>query len=294
MDRLRAFSAHWLGRAEERLNALLPHPDVHPRVLHEAMRYAVLGGGKRSRPLIAVAAAVAAGGDEAAAARALDAGCAIELIHAYSLVHDDLPSMDNDVLRRGRLTCHKAFGEAIALLAGDALQALAFGVLARALPERAAEAVAALAAASGSEGMAGGQALDLEAEGHPSDADLLNRIVDWKTAALIAAACRLGGFAAGADAAVLEALSRYGSALGKMYQAKDDILDVTGTAKQIGKTPGKDKQAGKLTFVAVHGLEGADAIVHRLGADAKEAILPFGKEALYLRLMADALMDRRS
>jgi len=110
----------------------------------------------------------------------------------------------------------------------------------------------------------------------------------------IAATCRLGGFAAGADAGVLDALERYGLALGKMYQAKDDILDVTGTAKQIGKTPGKDKQAGKLTFVAVHGLEGADAIVHRLGADAKEAILPFGKEALYLRLMADALMERQS
>lgn len=292
MDRLMKFLEEVGKATDERLAALLPHSDQRPESLHEAMRYAVLGGGKRLRPIMTVAAYLAAGGDERS--NAVDAGCAVELIHAYSLAHDDLPAMDNDVMRRNRLTCHKAFGEATAILAGDALQALAFEVLARAAGDRAAAAVAELAHASGSMGMVGGQTLDLEGEGKEQNLEEIERIDRWKTGALITCCCRLGGIFAGADAQTLKSLSDYGRSIGVMYQICDDLLDRTASQDQMGKAVGKDESKGKLTYPAALGMEGARALAEEKSGEAQHAIHELGKGALYLRLLADYLLDRAS
>ncbi|OYV99746.1 MAG: hypothetical protein B7Z61_14105, partial [Acidobacteria bacterium 37-71-11] len=247
-----------------------------PARLHEAMRYAVFGGGKRVRPVLARAACRAAGGDPEVA---LEAASALEMVHTYSLIHDDLPALDDDTLRRGRATVHVAFDEALALLAGDALLTEAFAVLGRfpagdGFAGRRAEACRMVAEAIGSRGMVGGQVEDLEATGGAPDGARLERIHGAKTGALIGAAVELGALLAGADDARRQTFAGFGRRLGLLFQIADDILDVTGTAASLGKSPGKDAAAGKLTYPAVWGLDAArkelDALAGSLVREAEE------------------------
>lgn len=259
------------------------------------MRYAVLGGGKRLRPALVYMAGSALG----APLDALDAAAvAVEIIHAYSLVHDDLPAMDDDDLRRGRPTCHVAFGEAMAILAGDALQALAFEVLAadsRHAPAIHVQMLRTLAAACGSHGMAGGQALDLAAIGKSLAPDALDRMHEYKTGALIRACVRLGALASGcADAALLGALDRYGHAIGLAFQIRDDILDVEGDSDVIGKTAGKDAADAKPTYPAVLGMKASRARLAQLTRDAIAALAPLGERAKELLELARYVAERES
>jgi farnesyl diphosphate synthase len=261
------------------------------------MRYAVLGGGKRLRPLLVYAA----GQTLAAPLARLDApAAAVEIIHAYSLVHDDLPSMDDDSLRRGRPTCHVVFGEAMAILAGDALQALAFDVLAhdRALDvdaETRVEMLRALAVACGSHGMAGGQAFDLAAVGQRLSASELERMHVHKTGALIRASVRLGALAAGCrDAPTLDALERYGHAIGLAFQIRDDLLDIEADTEQLGKTAGKDVAVAKPTYPSIIGAEASRAELRVLTSDALAAIEPLGARAKPLRDLARFVAERSS
>jgi len=284
-----------IQRAEQALDRSLPPAEHSPTELHRAMRYAVLGGGKRLRPLLVYAAAHALGEDGAQ----LDtAACAVELIHAYSLVHDDLPAMDNDALRRGRPTCHIVFGEAMAILAGDALQALAFALLAG-QPADTTEAVTrmamlrALGQACGAEGMAGGQALDLAAVGRPLTLAELEHMHACKTGALIRASVQLGALAAGADAATLQALDDYAHAVGLAFQVRDDILDVQGEAAVIGKTAGKDAAAAKPTFPSIIGIDASCARLAELTDAALAAISPLGAHGVLLQELALYAAHRR-
>ena len=255
----------WRRRVETHLESLLPAASEHSARLQAAMRHAVLGGGKRLRPLLVHAAGHAVGADESL----LDApAAAIELVHAFSLVHDDLPAMDDDALRRGRPTVHVAFDEATAILAGDALQALAFEVLAVA-PGDAAVRVAwlrELAVATGAAGMCGGQALDMAATGHHLPLRALEHLHALKTGALIRCAVRLGALANADDGRVPAALDDYASALGLAFQIRDDLLDIEGDTAALGKTAGKDQAQAKSTYPAVLGLDGARAA---LAAQAK-------------------------
>ncbi len=259
------------------------------------MRYAVLGGGKRLRPLLVYAAAQALGVDSPL----LDSpACAVELIHAYSLVHDDLPAMDDDAMRRGRPTCHIVFGEAMAILAGDALQALAFELLAddRAGPIDPATRVAmlrTLGRACGAEGMAGGQALDLAAVGQRLSLAELEHMHTCKTGALIRASVQLGALLAGADTSTLNVLEAYGHAMGLAFQVRDDILDVEGESAVIGKTAGKDAAADKPTFPSIIGLDASHARLAELTGVALDAIAPWGDRASLLRELALYSANRR-
>ena len=273
-----------VGRADDALARVLPGEDLPPTDLHKAMRYAVLGGGKRLRPLLVYAAGHALGCD----GTVLDApACAVEVIHAYSLVHDDLPAMDDDDLRRGRPTCHVVFGEAMAILAGDALQALAFEILATSEgdddPRQRIAMLRTLGAACGAEGMAGGQAFDLSAVGRRLSLDELERMHAYKTGALIRASVRLGALAAGCrDDALLERLDRYAHAVGLAFQVRDDILDVEGESAVIGKTAGKDAAADKPTFPSIIGLDASRARLQALVGDALDAIAPLGERGEWL------------
>jgi farnesyl diphosphate synthase len=266
--------------------------------LNEAMRYAVLDGGKRLRPLLALAACEAVGGQPQAALRA---ACAVELIHAYSLVHDDMPCMDNDMLRRGKPTVHVQFGEAQALLAGDALQALAFELL---TPTDGSVDVATqaklcrmLAQAAGGQGMAGGQAIDLASVGLPLDSTQLHEMHRLKTGALLKASVLMGAQCGKPNAAVLNALAEYGSAIGLAFQVVDDILDVTADSATLGKTAGKDAAQDKPTFVSLMGLEASKDYARQLLAqalkslDTVEVTHPQGTAAL--RALADMLVNRQ-
>ena len=286
-----------IQRAEQALAHHLPPADHSPAELHRAMRYAVLGGGKRLRPLLVYAAADLLG----ERGPSLDAAaCAVELIHAYSLVHDDLPAMDDDALRRGRPTCHVMFGEAMAILAGDALQALAFELLADECAGRLDPAVRiamlhALGRACGAEGMAGGQALDLAAVGQSLSLTALEHMHACKTGALIRASVQLGALAAGAqDDGVLKALDDYASAVGLAFQIRDDILDVEGEAAVIGKTVGKDAAAAKPTFPSIIGLDASRIRLAGLTEAALGAIAPWGESAALLRELAHYSANRRN
>jgi len=288
-----AFLAASATRCEAALHRALPGESVPPARLHRAMRYAVFAGGKRLRPALVEAAALACSSASSADARVDAAMAAVELLHTYTLVHDDLPAMDDDDLRRGRPTCHKAFDEATAILAGDALQCAAFATL---VP-LGVEAVRCLAAAAGSQGVVGGQQDDLDAEGRPvtasvADQQLLERIHLGKTAALIRASCELGCLAVDGDHATRRALAAYGEAIGLAFQIADDVLDATATAAALGKTPGKDAAQGKLTYVAVFGLDRARAEADRRLAEALAAIVGLGERAAALRDLAVFVVQR--
>ncbi|UXJ53685.1 (2E,6E)-farnesyl diphosphate synthase [Pseudomonas citronellolis] len=292
-----AYQARCQARVDAALETLFTPPREDLQRLYQAMRYSVVNGGKRVRPLLAYAACEALGGDPA---RADGAACAVELIHAYSLVHDDLPAMDDDDLRRGQPTTHIAFDEACAILAGDGLQALAFEVLAEArLNPQDAETrlamVTALARAAGSAGMVGGQAIDLEAVGRKIDQAALETMHRHKTGALIEASVRLGALASGqADAERLEALARYAGAIGLAFQVQDDILDVESDTATLGKTQGKDQAHDKPTYPALLGLEAAKAYALALRDQALAALEGFGEGAEPLRELARYIVERRS
>jgi geranylgeranyl pyrophosphate synthase len=289
---LDAFRARCQARIQAILEEILPAPQIEPTKLHEAMRYAVLGGGKRIRPLLCYAAGEALGVSPALLDRP---AAAVEMIHAYSLVHDDLPAMDNDDLRRGRPTCHKAFDEATAILAGDALQTLAFQTLAEATelsPQARIAMVEALAQASGSRGMAGGQALDLAAEGAQLDRVKLEHIHIHKTGALIRAAVRLAILADGPlDADKAERLDRYAKCIGLAFQIQDDVLDVEGKTGDTGKTGGRDQDLKKSTYPSVVGLAESKEMAANLLAEALSAVSVF-PHAEPLRWIVDSLSGR--
>jgi geranylgeranyl diphosphate synthase type II len=259
-------------KVEAGLSAHLPAATTRPAVLHEAMRYAVLAGGKRLRPILCMASCEAAGGKPDAA---LLPGLALEILHTYTLVHDDLPCMDDDDLRRGRPTTHIRFGEANALLAGDALLTLAFEWTAQvpAPPPYAPGQISLeLAIGAGSQGVIGGQVEDLAAEGQPVNANLVDYIHRHKTAALIRSATRMGAVCAGAPPPHLDALSRYGECIGLAFQIADDILNVTSTPEQLGKPVGNDAALKKLTYVAVHGMEKSQAKANAMIEEAIAAL----------------------
>ena len=289
---LRAWSAERLDRVEQALSTWVA-PDA-PAGLGDAMRYAVLDGGKRLRPLLVLAAAAAVGGNMDAAMRA---ACAVELIHAYSLVHDDMPCMDNDMLRRGKPTVHVQYGEAGALLAGDALQALAFELLTPddgSVPE-AMQAVLCrlLARAAGSAGMAGGQAIDLASVGVKLNETQLCEMHRLKTGALLQGSVLMGASCGALTAAEREALSVYGAAIGLAFQVVDDILDVTADSATLGKTAGKDAEQDKPTYVSILGLERSRAYAQELLAQALAALDASGlADTRALRALADMVVNR--
>jgi geranylgeranyl diphosphate synthase type II len=291
---------------EAALDAALPSPESVPPPLHEAMRYSVFAGGKRVRPLLVMASAEAAGGRPEAV---LPTACAVEMIHTYSLIHDDLPSMDDSATRRNRPTCHVTFGEAIAVLAGDALHALAFNVIARnaatAGPVPTVRVIEEIAAAIGTQGMVGGQVLDLLAENRaalvatfgrwPSDRREGVRLIHrWKTGALIRACVRSGAILAGGSSEILRALTAYGEHLGVAFQIIDDVLDEVGETALLGKDTRQDAASDKLTFPSAFGVEESRTIagVHTEGAVA--ALSSMGPEADVLRSLAHALFVRKS
>ncbi|HRQ87244.1 MAG TPA: polyprenyl synthetase family protein [Bacteroidia bacterium] len=276
------------------LDSYLPKAKVRPATIHEAMRYSLFAGGKRLRPVLCLAAAEACGGE---IEPALPPAAAVECIHTYSLIHDDLPCMDDDDLRRGMPTCHVKYGEGIAVLAGDALLTLAFEILAQTRPAPrygVGDFVSELAVASGSRHLIGGQVLDLEGEG--SDVKLtsaqLRYIHESKTAALLTASVRLGAMTANTTPAKLEALSTYGRSLGLAFQVIDDILDVTQTSEKLGKSAGKDEAVAKSTYPALFGLEKSRKEAAKLTRLAHDALKPLGKRSQRLHEIADYLLDR--
>jgi farnesyl diphosphate synthase len=289
----------WIGERqqhfEEVLKQLLPSPQNSPQRLHEAMRYSVLNGGKRVRPLLAYAAGELAGAD---AARVSIAAAAVELIHAYSLVHDDMPCMDDDVLRRGKPTCHVEYDEATALLVGDALQSLAFQLLAEhRLSNDAAgqlQMLKLLAVASGSRGMAGGQAFDLASVGKHLDLSELEFMHIHKTGALIRAAILLGARCGEAlNEVQLEKLDRYGKCIGLAFQVVDDVLDAEADTATLGKTAGKDANNGKPTYVTLLGVSDAKKMAAELHGEARRALAEFGEAAQRLQQLADFIVMRK-
>ena len=274
------------AKTEARMKALLWRETEAPHGLVEAMEYSLMAGGKRLRPALALGAARAAGAEEEVA---LPAACALEMIHTYSLIHDDLPAMDNDDLRRGRPTAHKAFGEATAILAGDALLTLAFEVLAEA---GSAAIVREIAHASGVCGMAGGQFVDLESEGKQLSLEELRGIHRRKTGALIRVAVRAGALAAGAPGPVLAALTAYGEHVGLAFQIADDILDVVGDEAAIGKPVGSDVANEKATYPAILGLAASQRLAREAADAAIDALAGLGEEAAMFRKLANYIVER--
>jgi geranylgeranyl diphosphate synthase type II len=277
------------------LKRLTSDDEIAPPGIREAVQYAVLGNGKRLRPILVLASGRAVGGDEA---DLLPAASALEMIHAFSLIHDDLPALDDDHLRRGRPTLHVEYGEAVAILAGDALLNLAFQTLSR-YPEgdsfatRKIAAIRTVGEAVGLSGMIGGQAMDLEFERKQATGDDIRTIHRLKTGALITAACLAGGILGGASPEDLEHLERYGRALGLAFQITDDILDVEGTAEEIGKSPGKDQRAGKATFPSIWGLERSRQLTSESAAEAAAAVEGLGDRADILLGIAGSIVNRR-
>lgn len=286
-------SAHQI-RFEEKLKQLLPQADIAPQRLHSAMRYSVLEGGKRVRPLLAFAAGEVSG---APIERIEIAAAAVELIHAYSLVHDDMPCMDDDVLRRGKPTCHVEYDEATALLVGDALQSLAFQLLSEhRLSDDAADQlqmVKLLAAASGSRGMAGGQAIDLASVGKQLTLPELEQMHIHKTGALIRAAILLGAHCGNLDQSQLDKLDRYGKCIGLAFQVVDDVLDSEADTATLGKTAGKDADSDKPTYVTLLGVQAAKSMAEELHQQALDALHTFGAPARRLRELADFIVMRK-
>lgn len=269
------------------LDQLLPSETTRPEKLHQAMRYSVFAGGKRLRPILCLAACEASGGT---AEQALHAACALELLHTYTLIHDDLPAMDNDTLRRGRPTCHIAFDEATAILAGDALLTLSFEILAQ-IPDTGSALILELARKTGSCGVIGGQMEDIDGEGKTPDASLVDYIHRNKTAALIQASCVMGGLCAHADTQTLANLTVYGESTGLAFQIIDDLLDESATTEQLGKDAGSDKNKDKMTWQSVHGTEASRQKARELtdAAYAAASRLPAGSR---LKSITEYLLDR--
>ena len=274
------------------LDRYLPKENTRPATIHKAMRYSLFAGGKRLRPILCLAAAESCGGK---IERALPLACAMECIHTYSLVHDDLPSMDNDDFRRGRATCHKVFGDGIAVLAGDALLTIAFEIVSSARSTRRYDMATLLrevAVAAGSQKLIAGQVADLEAEGKRTTRVELRYIHENKTSAMLATSVRLGAMSANADPKQLSAITRFGRALGLAFQVIDDILDVTQTTEKLGKSAGKDIAARKATYPAVIGLEKSRVEAKRLTRNAHHALSVFGAKGETLHALANYLLER--
>jgi len=291
------FSAHLksvAGEVETALSNLLPQPAGHQAVIMEAMRYATLGGGKRLRPFLVVETARMLGGN---LDNAMVVGCALECLHVYSLIHDDLPCMDDDDLRRGKPTVHKAYDEAIAVLAGDGLLTFAFELLASEAahsdPAVRVRLVAELAKAGGHIGMIGGQVVDISVAEGERDEALITELQAMKTGALIDFAARAGGIISGVDAAAVEKLSSYARDMGLAFQIQDDILDIEGDVELMGKAVGKDEDLGKATFVSILGLEGAKDRAKSLGDAAKGHLSPYGNKAQILCDTVDFVLERK-
>ncbi len=292
---LAAYLAAEQKRVEAGIDRLCPPDDQIPSTIHRAMRYSLLAGGKRIRPILCMEAARVICDDVAGIE---PAACSLEMVHTYSLIHDDLPALDNDDFRRGKPTNHKVFGEAMAILAGDALLTLAFITLSR-LGSRPAEVrlrlIAELSAASGTvDGMIGGQVADIEGEGQPPTAELLARIHHAKTGALLRASLRMGAIWAEASEAQLAALTSYGEHIGLAFQIVDDILDVAESSAALGKTAGKDADQGKITFPAVYGMERSREMAEAERSRAQESLAMFGPRAARLREIADMIVSRKS
>jgi geranylgeranyl diphosphate synthase type II len=278
---------------EQWLETLLPAAEDRPTILHRAMRHSIFAGGKRLRPILAIAAAESMGSTPETATHA---ATALECVHTYSLIHDDLPAMDDDDLRRGKPTCHKAFSEADAILAGDALLTFAFECLAHAhtkAPFAPADLVRELAEAAGHAGMIAGQTEDIHSEGAEPGAEQLHYIHTHKTGALIRAAVRMGAICGGASSEQLDALTRYGEAAGLAFQIVDDVLNATSTAEELGKPVGSDVERDKMTFVSLFGLEKAREKADKLVTEAQNSLKPFGKDGEPLRALASYVVTRR-
>lgn len=291
---LAEFFALQQERIRGELDRLVPSEATPPETIHRAMRYSLFAGGKRIRPVLAIAACEAI---RDGVAGVETAACSLELIHTYSLIHDDLPALDNDDLRRGRPTCHKVFGEAMAILAGDALLTLAFQVLAESPFDAAAKSrmIAELSAAAGTVGgMIAGQVHDLEGENQPPSAELLDRIHRAKTGALLRASVRIGALCAGATDAQYATLSAYGTSIGLAFQIVDDLLDVEQPSEKLGKTAGKDAAQHKITFPAVYGIAESRRMADDELRRAHQAVAGFGERGARLREIADLIVHRSS
>jgi len=292
MADLKTYLTERCALVDAALDRFIPSAETKPFTIHKAMRHSVFAGGKRLRPVLCLAAAETCGGSMDAA---MPAACAVECLHTYSLIHDDLPSMDNDDFRRGVPTCHKVYGDGIAVLAGDALQALAFELTAQVpATERycAATLVKELAVTAGSLHLVGGQVADLEGEGKSLQLDDLRFIHEGKTAALLTTSLKLGAMSANASSAHLEAIRKFGMATGLAFQIIDDILDVTQTSEKLGKSAGKDLAAEKSTYPALLGLEGSRAEARRLTQESTDALAIFGDAGLRLKELASHLLAR--
>jgi len=291
----------YLAEAVSEVNAFLdrslPAEDTYPQSVHRAVRYSLFAGGKRLRPVLVLAGAEAVGGRRQ---DAMPAAGALEMIHTYSLIHDDLPAMDDDSLRRGKPTSHVVFGEAIAILAGDALLTQAFHLLASAPVDspdgsnRRLRAIAILAEAAGMGGMVGGQVVDVESEGKPVGAEILDYIHQHKTGALMGAATHIGALLGGGSEESIDRLFGFGREIGLAFQIVDDILDVEGDADTLGKSAGKDQKAGKATYPRLHGIDAARRHAHELAEHAVELITPFGARGEPLVCLARRIVDRHS
>lgn len=292
---IKAYMAEVRNVTDARLHQLLPAETLYPEVIHQAMAYSVFAGGKRFRPVLCLAACEVVGGSWQ---QALDGACAMECIHTYSLIHDDLPGMDDDDYRRGKLTNHKVFGEGMAILAGDALLTYAFEILSNmddgSNSTQILQIIKEVSRASGTAGMIGGQVVDILSEQEKPTADLLNYIHNHKTGALIEASVRMGAILGGANAEQLAALTQYARQLGLAFQITDDILDVVGDASKIGKPVGSDEKNEKATFPAFYGLEQSHLMAKQAVEAAIAALEPFGQQGKILVQLAQYLLCRES
>lgn len=292
MSELKTYLTERSALVDAALHRFIPGEEVSPPTIHKAMRHSIFAGGKRLRPILCLAAAEACGGSME---KAMPAACAVECLHTYTLIHDDLPCMDDDDFRRGVPTCHKVYGEGVAVLAGDALQALAFQLLAEVPPNarfHVGDYVRELAVTSGSLHLIGGQVMDLEGEGKKLPLADLRYVHESKTAALLTTSIKLGGMSAGATAEKIQALHTFGWNTGLAFQIIDDILDVTQTTEKLGKSAGKDVASEKSTYPALLGLDASREEAHRLTHAAMTALEVFGEDALRLRQMAEYLLAR--
>lgn len=293
---LRNYMAIVREKVDAALDHILPPEDRFPQVLHKAMRYSVFSGGKRFRPVLCCAAFESLGGEGDAV---IPAACAIELIHTYSLIHDDLPCMDDDDLRRGKPTSHKVFGEAVAVLAGDALLSLAVEVVVRRLPayigsDLTVRVLEDLLSAIGSDGMVGGQVVDIQTSDSQATPDLIEYIHSRKTGCLIASSLRIGGMIAGGNSSSIKNLSDFGERVGLAFQIVDDILDAKGCFGKLKSGSELDRKRGKPTYPAVFGLEKSESIARQLIDEAKQILEPLGERGIVLRSLADLVINRKS